>query len=694
MAILGSSALLFALILALVNLSIGTIALRQLATNTRGRFSPEQLLRIARRAGLIGFVAVSIAVFTLIYAVFANDYSLANVVHESNRALPAPYKVAALWSGQEGSLLLWAWLLTAYTFVLRLRHTIDEQLIAFASTILAAIEVFFLLLLNFAALPFAQVTGPVPADGFGMNPLLQYPEMVIHPPLLYLGYVGVSVPFSLALAALILRRPGEKWLPMARRWTMVNWIFLTAGIVLGMHWAYAVLGWGGYWGWDPVENASLMPWLTGTAFLHSTFMQRRRGMMKSWNLWLIFLTFMLSILGTLLTRSGIVSSVHAFGESSIGDWFSMFLGIVLLVCALAFVARRDHLRPEREIEGVISRDAGVLFGVLVLLAGCAVVFLGTLLPVFSALMNGSKITVGPDFYNRVVTPIGLFLLLLTGVTPLLPSRINSFATLAKNFAFPCFAGVVTALLLIAFGIHPLTNQGTLYSWLCFSLAAFMATAIGTEFLRGARLSQHQSGNSLPAAMQQHFVTNARRHGAYIVHFGIVLMFVGFAGSAFNQSFEKELDGGQHMDIGPYRLVSQGYTQESNDNYAVERSFIDTYQDGRLKFQLAPEARLYPTSQNVQTVVANHSTLLRDLYVVYEGRDPDSGRPEIKAFLNPLVLWIWIGTVFILIGAIVSLLPQRRFDLPPSPLGDGESRDFQCCQATEPATSANTACLTS
>ena len=457
---------------------------------------------------------------------------------------PAPYKFAALWSGQEGSLLLWAWLLTGYTFVLRLRHRIDERLIAFASTILAAIEVFFLLLLNFAALPFAQVAGPVPADGFGMNPLLQYPEMVIHPPLLYLGYVGFSVPFALALAALILRYPGEKWLPITRRWAMMSWIFLTAGIVLGMHWAYAVLGWGGYWGWDPVENASLMPWLTGTAFLHSTIMQRRRGMMKSWNLWLIFLTFMLSILGTLLTRSGIVSSVHAFGASSIGNWFSIFLAIVLVVCALTFASRRDHLKSEHEIEGLISRDASVLFGVLVLLAACAVVFLGTLLPVFSALTDGNKITVGPAFYNRVVTPIGLFLLLLTGVTPLLPGRSNSFATLAKNCTFPGLAGALTALLLFAFGVHPLANQGTLYSWLCFSLAAFVITAIGTEFLRGARLSQRQSGNALHTAMRQHIFANTRRYGAYIVHFGIVLMFVGFAGSAFNRSIEKELDGGQ------------------------------------------------------------------------------------------------------------------------------------------------------
>ena len=673
MAVLGSFALLLSLALAAYNLVIGAIAQRQVFTESRGRITPERLAETARLAGLGSFGAVSLAVFALLWAIFFNDFSLSYVLHESNRALPGAYKFAALWSGQEGSLLLWAWLLTGYTFVLRLRHGVDQRLIAFASTILAAIEVFFLLLLNFAALPFAQVAGPVPADGFGMNPLLQYPEMVIHPPLLYLGYVGFSVPFALALAALILRYPGDNWLPIARRWAMVSWIFLTAGIVLGMHWAYAVLGRGGYWGWDPVENASLMPWLTGTAFLHSTIMQRRRGMMKSWNVWMIFSTFMLSILGTLLTRSGIVSSVHAFGASSIGNWFSIFLAIVFVVCGFTFASRRDYLKSEREIEGLISLDASVFFGVLVLLVAGTVVFLGTLFPVFSAITDGNKVTVGPPFYNRVVVPIGLFLLLLTGVTPLLSGRNKSLRDIAKRFLLPGLAGVLTALLLIVFCIRPLADRGSFYSWLCFSLASFVITSIGTEFLRGARLSQCQSGNTLLAAMQQHIFANTRRYGAYIVHFGILLMFVGFAGSAFNRSLEKELAGGQAIDIGPYRLVSQGYAQESNDNYVAERSEIKVYRDGRLRFQLAPEARLYQTSENIQTVVANHSTLLRDLYVVYEGRDPNSGLPEIKAFLNPLVLWIWIGTIFVLIGAIVSLLPERWLNLLRTQLRSDETR---------------------
>ena len=306
MAAFGSFAILLGLVLCVYNFVVGAFALRQIAVHPHASFGSERLAESARRAGIGSFLALSAAAFALVYCAFTNDFSVSYILHHSNRALPWPYKFAALWSGQEGSLLLWAWLLAAYGFVLRVRHKVDVKLSAYASTILAAVQIFFTLLIVFPAPPFALVQGTVPADGFGLNPLLQYPEMVIHPPMLYLGYVGFSVPFAFALGALMMRYPGEKWIHITRRWTMVTWLFLTCGIFLGMHWAYAVLGWGGYWGWDPVENASLMPWLTGTAFLHSVMMQEKRGMMKSWNVWLIFTTFMLSILGTLLTRSGLV----------------------------------------------------------------------------------------------------------------------------------------------------------------------------------------------------------------------------------------------------------------------------------------------------------------------------------------------------------------------------------------------------
>ncbi|MGA2539510.1 MAG: cytochrome c biogenesis protein CcsA, partial [Terracidiphilus sp.] len=420
MAAFGSFALLIALALAAYNLFAGALALRLIATGQPAAISPERLADTARRAGIAGFLAVTAAAFALIWSVFTNDFSITYIMEHSNRALPGAYKFSALWSGQEGSLLLWAWLLGTYGFVLRLTHKTDVKLYAYAGTILAGIQVFFLSILCFAAPPFALYQGTIPDDGNGLNPLLQYPEMVIHPPMLYLGYVGFSVPFCFALGALMMRYPGEKWIKVTRLWTMVTWLFLTAGIFLGMHWAYAVLGWGGYWGWDPVENASFMPWLTGTAFLHSVMMQEKKGMMKSWNVWLIFSTFLLTLLGTLLTRAGLVSSVHAFAQSSIGTWFVVFMGLVLAVCIFTYVLQRSHLQSEHHLESLVSRESSFLFNNLVLLTACFVILWGTLFPVLSEYVVGNKVTVGAPFYNRVAIPIGIFLLLLTGVGPLLP----------------------------------------------------------------------------------------------------------------------------------------------------------------------------------------------------------------------------------------------------------------------------------
>src|ERR1700755_2977765 len=384
MPVFGSFSLLLALALSAYTLLAGAFALRQLAVHGRTRVSPERLAEPARRAGIASFFAVSAGAFALVWAAFTNDFSVSYILHHSNRALPGPYKFAALWSGQEGSLLLWAWLLTAYGFVLRLRHKVDVTLTAYASTFLAGIQIFFLLLLNFAAPPFALVQGQTPADGFGLNPLLQYPEMVIHPPMLYLGYVGFSVPFAFALGALMMRYPGEKWIHITRRWTMVTWLFLTCGIFLGAHWAYSVLGWGGYWGWDPVENASFLPWLTGPAFPHAVMMQEKRGMMKNWNVWLIFSTFLLAIFGTLLTRSGLVSSVDAFAQSSIGAWLWTFAVLVLAVFLFTFILQRDHLQAENRIASLVSRESSFLFNNLVLLAACFTILWGTLFPIISA----------------------------------------------------------------------------------------------------------------------------------------------------------------------------------------------------------------------------------------------------------------------------------------------------------------------
>src|SRR6266568_4627785 len=406
MAQIGSFALLLALALSAYSFLAGLLAL------LRPGAGSERLGETARRAGIAAFAVVLLAAVVLVIAAFQDDFSIAYIFHHSNRDLPAPYKFATLWSGQEGSLLFWSLLLSTYGLVLRLRHKTDSRLFAHASVIIAAVQVFFLLLLNFAAHPFAIMQGSLPEDGNGLNPLLQYPEMVIHPPMLYLGYVGFTVPFAFALGALMMRYPGEKWIKITRVWTMVTWLFLTFGIFLGMHWAYAVLGWGGYWGWDPVENASFMPWLTGTAFLHSVMMQEKKGMMKSWNVWLIFSTFLLTMLGTLLTRAGLVSSVHAFAQSSIGTWFVTFMLITLAVCIFTYVLQRSHLKSEHRLESLVCRESSFLFDNLVLLVACFVILWGTLFPILSEWVQGYKITVGPPFFNRVNIPVALFLLLL------------------------------------------------------------------------------------------------------------------------------------------------------------------------------------------------------------------------------------------------------------------------------------------
>lgn len=657
MAAFGSFAILLGLVLCAYTLVTGTFALRQIAVRPAASAAAERLAESARRAGIGSFIALTCAAFALVYCSFTNDFAVSYILHHSNKALPLPYKFAALWSGQEGSLLLWAWLLATYGFVLRVRHKVDVKLTAYASTILAGIQVFFTLLLVFAAPPFAMVQGAVPPDGFGLNPLLQYPEMVLHPPLLYLGYVGFSVPFAFALGALMMRYPGEKWIHITRRWTMVTWLFLTCGIFMGAHWAYSVLGWGGYWGWDPVENASLMPWLTGTAFLHSVMMQEKRGMMKAWNVWLIFVTFMLSILGTLLTRSGLVSSVHAFAQSSIGSWFWTFLVIVFSVCIFTYLRQRSHLKSEHHIESLVSRESSFLFNNLVLLAACFTILWGTLFPIISEYIEGSKVTVGPPFYNRVAVPIGIFLLFLTGIGPVLAWRSTSFKSVRRNFIWPVVAGVVTAIVLMALGMHPWRDTGTFYSLMAFSLAALVTTAIASEFWRGARVIQRHTGKNILASMIRLTRRNTRRYGGYLVHVGVVIVFIGLAGSAFNQSKEQEMGFHDSMSLGPYRLVCQSYTQDSNANYDSEYELLNVFKNGKFLLQMAPERRFYHASQQTETMVANHSTLERDLYVVYEGRDPVSNRPIIKVFINPLVGWIWIGVMVMAFGTLLALTPN-------------------------------------
>jgi cytochrome c-type biogenesis protein CcmF len=659
MPLIGSFSLVLALALSVYCLAAGVVALF--------RHGPqfERLGETARRAGIAVWAAVALAAAVLVVATFQNDFSIAYILHHSNRDLGAPYKFAALWSGQEGSLLFWSLLLASYGLVLRMRHKVDTRLVAYASVIIAAVQIFFLSLVNFAAPPFALTQGAIPPDGNGLNPLLQYPEMVIHPPMLYLGYVGFTVPFAFALAALIMRYPGEKWIHITRRWTMVTWGFLTCGVFLGAHWAYAVLGWGGYWGWDPVENASLLPWLTGTAFLHSVMMQEKRGMLKMWNMWLIFSTFLLSILGTLLTRSGIVSSVHAFAQSSIGTWFFVFLVITFAVCLFAFVYNYRYLKSEHRLESLVSRESSFLFNNLILLVACFTVLWGTLFPILSEWVQGHKITVGPPFFNRVNIPVALLLLLLTAVGPLLSWRKTSVESLKRNFLIPTLIALSAAVLVMIapaswggpFGMRPWQEASYFYSLMTITLSVLVAATVVSEFVRGGRVIARHTGSSLAAGMLHLTRRNTRRYGGYIVHFGVIVIMIGFAGAAFNRDVEQELGNGQQMSIGPYTLVARSYTDDDNPNYRSQWAIIDVSKNGTPLATMYPERRFYKASQQTATMVANRSTLREDLYLVYSGLNDQTGRPIIRAHLNPLVLWIWIGVLIVIAGTGVALVPN-------------------------------------
>jgi cytochrome c-type biogenesis protein CcmF len=606
---------------------------------------------------------IFLATFSLEYLFFSDNFSNAYVVAHSNRDLSTFYKIAALWSGQEGSLLFWSFLLAIYVFsVLITYRNKNGELMPYVGVVMAGVQIFFLTLNNFVESPFKALAVPgangamdlvARADGNGLTPLLQYPEMVIHPPNLYSGYTGFTIPFAFALGALLARYPGEKWIHLTRKWTMIAWMFQSMGILLGAHWAYAVLGWGGYWGWDPVENASLLPWLTGTAFLHSVMMQEKRGMMKVWNVWLVFCTFLLCILGTFLTRSGVVSSVHAFANSSIGNWFVGFMAIILLVCFGAYLKNRDYLKSENQLDSIVSRESSFLFNNLILLVSCVAVLSGTLFPVFSEWFTGNRISVGAPFFNKVNIPIGLLLLFLTGVGPLLAWRKTSTESLKRNFGWPLGIGLAAGAMALVFGFREF------FAWICLTLCVFVASTVVMEFYRGAKVIRVRSGASFMASAVDLTMRNTRRYGGYIVHMGMVFVFIGLAGAAFNRDLQKDMRQGDTMQIGPYTLLLQGFETKPEKNYTAQRMLVEVLRDKKPLMMLYPEKRRFSTTVENGTMVAIYSTLKEDLYVVYAGTSPETQLPVLHAYVNPLVKWIWLGGAVVVFGTLVALLPNRR-----------------------------------
>jgi cytochrome c-type biogenesis protein CcmF len=629
-----------------------------LASTVGGWKKRAYLVVSARRAVYAVWALLTIAVGILVYFLVTSDFRIAYVAAHSNRAMPAVYKFAAWWGGQEGSLLLWSWLLATYSaIVLYTTRNKFREMMPYVLGTLSFTQIFFCTLNTFVAPPFQVLAvgrGITEVqDGQGLNPLLQYWAMAIHPPILYLGYVGMIVPFAFAMGSLITRQPGEQWIHTTRRWSLITWLFQSTGILLGAGWAYAVLGWGGYWGWDPVENASLLPWITATAFLHSVMMQEKKGMMKVWNMVLVSATFFLCILGTFLTRSGVVSSVHAFSQSSIGTWFLSFLGIGVAFTTYMILNRLDYLKSESQLESVISRESSFLFNNLILLASCFAVLWGTLFPVLTEAVMGEKITVGAPFFNKVNIPIGLFLLFLTGVGPLIAWRRSSLESLKRAFRWPTVAMIVTMGILAGFGMRHI------YALISFGLCAFVTVTIVMEFWKGAKAIAFKTHKNLLAAAVELTHRNTRRYGGYLVHMGIVIMFIGFTGGAFKKDTTAEVKIGDHISIGRYDLQVMSITDGETPNYVWQRANIAVYVDGQKIDELAPEKRVFTASQQPTSEVAIRRRLNEDLYLNFAGvSQTQPGYVILQAYAFPLVTCIWVGFYVLFFGTLICLVPPK------------------------------------
>lgn len=614
------------------------------------------LVKSAERAVLAQWGLQTLAAGLLVYALLTCDFRLAYVASHVNTAMPNIYKFTAWWGGQEGSLLLWSWILACYAAVVVWQNRRKfRDMMPWVTATLMVTQAFFLLLIVYPLSPFEVLAvgkeiRAVP-DGNGLNPLLQYWSMAIHPPMLYLGYVGFIVPFAFAMGSLITKQPGDGWIHTTRRWTLVTWMFQSCGILLGAGWAYAVLGWGGYWGWDPVENASLLPWITGTAFLHSVMMQEKKGMMKVWNMVLVSATFFLCIFGTFLTRSGVVSSVHAFAQSPIGPYFATFLSIHIAATAWLILDRLGYLKSETHLESVLSRESSFLFNNLILLASCFSILWGTMFPVISEAITGEKISVDAPFFNRVNIPIGLFLLLLTGVGPLIAWRRSSFESLKKAFLWPTVGGVVVSAALFALGIRHF------YALMSFGLCTFVIISVGIEFFKGSRAISSKTGQNLLMAMVELTHRNTRRYGGYVVHVAIVLMFIGFTGAAFNKERTIELKTGDEFDLGRYHMRVAEIKQGENSNYDWGHAVVEIYQGGQRIGTLEPEQRFYKAGQGQQSsVVAIRRRLHEDLYLNFAGMQ--NGKVIIQAYIFPLVGWIWVGFAGLIFGTLICLVPSK------------------------------------
>ncbi len=646
MAELGRAALVVSLGLSVYALVAGAVA---------ARLGRRRLAVSAQNALLAAFASTVVASLVLLSALLRNDFSFTYVARTTSEALPTAYTISAFWGGQEGSLLLWLLVLTGFAAAaVRLNRGWARDLIVWVVPVFAAVSVFFAFVLVAVASPFA--TQAAPPDGAGMTPSLQNPYMLAHPVFLYLGYVGLTVPFAFAIGALLSGRTDERWLVATRRWTLVAWAALGIGQLLGSKWAYEEVGWGGYYAWDPVENAALMPWLAATAFLHSVMIQEKRGMLRVWNVLLVILAFSLSLFGTFLTRSGVVNSIHSFTQSSIGPWFLGFIGVVVTVSLALVFWRLPSLRSPTRLESAISREAAFLYNNLLLLALCLTIFWGVVYPLLSEAVRGEAVVLGREYYDFFLRIFGLPLLLLMGIGPLIAWRRASLASLLTTFRWPTGVAVLTGAVLLALGAG-----SSVPGLIAYTFAAFVFTTITLEFARGTRARRALGATSWPGAFSSLIARNRRRYGGYVVHAAIVLLAIGVAGSsAFDTVAEAKLTRGEAMEIGDYRLEYRKLDERIAANATEIRAELAVSRGGRDLGTLEAGKNAYTIEEQVSNEVGIRSDLVtgEDLFVIAEQIDPD-GAVYFRVFVKPLVNLIWLAGLVFVVGSLITLWPDAR-----------------------------------
>jgi cytochrome c-type biogenesis protein CcmF len=630
----------------------------------------DRFVQSGRLAALMTFPLILLGCAGLWYALLTHDFGVNYVANVSSLSTPVFFRITALWGSQEGSILFWCLIMSAFVAAAMARNwdgAEDKPLLPYVTATMALVLGFFLFLELFLANAFVRSEFP-PQDGRGLNPLLRHPGMIIHPPMLYAGYTGLLVPFAFCIASLATRRSDDLWLRSSRRWTLVGWAFLTAGLLLGARWAHDVLGWGGYWGWDPSENKPLITWLIATPFLHSAMIQEKRGMFKNWNVFLIMLTFASMFFGTAFIRSGLLTSVHAFAASDIGPVFLAALVIILVICAVLWLSRLDVLRSERQLDSAFSREGIFLIQNVLFLSAAFTVFIGTIFPILSEAISGAKITVGPPFFDQTVGPQLAALVLLMGVAPLLAWGKSSYAAVGRQMLVPLgFALVVMAALF-------LTGARQLVPLLLFGLCAYTLAQTLMEYVRGVRARMHSMNERLPVALLHLVQKNQRRYGGYLVHLGVVLLAIGVIGKGFygyDTITTPAVKLNESFTVGNYTFTYRGIRPvpcEFNDCQTVQAMLlVSSASDGRVLDAIFPYRDHYPLQQHTTTIPVIGGSFNEEVYVILAGWDNNGATASFQVYINPLINWIWVGGIVTLLGFLVSFwkMPERAPAFAPA-----------------------------